>query len=100
MSTSSRITAALDFACLMQRLLVRPSRCTVVERRDIRVYHLRALAALNDHELPPGEVIDHETARAAFDAVCKALVMNGVTNADIAAWFNDGASQRQLPERR
>jgi len=100
MSSQSRLIAALDFACLMQKLLSKPSRCAAQERKEIRVHHLRALAALNDHELPTSETIDEGTARAAFEAVCKALVLNGVSNAEIVTWFNDSASARQLPTAR
>jgi hypothetical protein len=84
----------------MQKLLAKPSRCAAEERKEIRIYHIRALAALNDHELPAGEAIDQETARAAFEALCKALTLNGVTNAEIVTWFNDSASLRQATETR
>ncbi|MFN3461100.1 MAG: hypothetical protein ACK4ZN_08835 [Oceanibaculum sp.] len=95
MGEASRNSAALDLACLMQVLLRKPSRCSAEERKQIRIRHLRALAALNGHELPEAPAIDADTARAAYEAVCKALVLNGVDNTDIAAWFNDSSWQRQ-----
>lgn len=100
MSEQSHLVAALDLACLMQRLLAKPSRCAAEERKEIRLCHIRALAALNGHVLPQGETVDEATARAAFEALCKALTLNGVSNADIVAWFNDSAMQRQQPAAR
>ncbi|WP_374653093.1 hypothetical protein [Dongia sp.] len=100
MSERSNVIAALDLACLMQRLLVKPSRCTAEERKEVRTLSLRALAALNGHELPAGEAVDEATGRAAFEAVCRALVHNGISNMDIVTWFNDSASQRQQPTAR
>jgi len=100
MSTSSQTAAALDAACLMHRLLAKPSRCTAEERRELRIYYVRVLAALNGADLPAGESIDAATARAAFEALCKALSLNGVTNAEIVTWFNDSASDRQKPVDR
>jgi hypothetical protein len=99
-SLSSRTVAALDMACLMHRLLAKPSRCTSEERRELRTFYLRALAALNGADLPGGAAIDTATARAAFEAVCKALSLNGVTNAEIVTWFNDSASARLQPVER
>jgi len=94
MPNRQQITAALDLACLMQRLRCRKPNLSPNELEDLRIYGLRALAAINDHELPKGHLIDRETARKAFEALCKAIVETGLTNADIVTWFNDSAGQR------
>lgn len=94
MPNRHQTTAALDLACLMQRLRCRRPQLSNKELEDLRVYGLRALAALGDHELPKADVIDEQTARMAFEALCMAIVETGLTNADIVTWFNDSAGQR------
>ncbi|MBK8157961.1 MAG: hypothetical protein IPK59_03945 [Rhodospirillaceae bacterium] len=94
MPNRSQTTAALDLACLMQRLQCRRPLLSPNEREDLRLYGLRALAALNGHDLPKVDTIDEETARMAFEALCKAIVETGLTNADIVTWFNDSAGLR------
>jgi hypothetical protein len=100
MSKQSCNEAALDLTCLMNDLLRKPSRFPADDRRKIRRRYVRGLAALNGHELPAGDTIDKDTAREAFEALCKALTLNGIDNAEIVAWFNDSTWQRQQQDAR
>jgi len=88
------VVASLDLACFMQVVMARKSILSTNERDKVRHYVLRGLAALNGNSLPAGETVDHETAFAAFDAVCGAIVACGVSNADLAAHFNQTALHR------
>jgi len=88
------VVASLDLACFLQVVMARRSILTTTEREKVRHYVLRAQAALAGSDLPAGEAVDHETAFAAFDAVCGAIVACGISNADLAAHFNQTAFQR------
>ena len=100
MRNSPGVVAALDLACLMHRLLRKPSRLPVEERKEVRIHYTRALAALAGHDLPQGIIVDKETARAAFEVLCNALSLNGIDNQELVTWFNDSALQRQQPGER
>jgi len=89
-----RVIAALDLACLLQVLGARLSTLAPEERVRLRRYTVRGMAALNGRPLPAGEEIDLPTGLAAFDAICSALVGLGISNAELAAHFNDGALNR------
>jgi hypothetical protein len=92
--TAPTIVASLDLACFLQVVMARRSALTTTEREKARAYVIRGLAALVGNPLPAGEAIDSDTAMAAFDAVCAAIVDLGISNAELAAHFNQTAISR------
>lgn len=90
----AHINAALDLNCLVRRLLANRGPLSTSDRAEVSALSIRMLSALNGHEPAPA-AIDEDTARAAFEATMKAMTLAGISNPQLAAWFNGSAFERQ-----
>jgi hypothetical protein len=91
--TAAQVGAALDLNCMIRRLLANRGPLSTAEKAEISALGVRMLAAINGHE-PAPQQIDEATARAAFEATLKAMTIAGISNAQLAAWFNGSAIER------